>query len=110
MDPERVTALFRILQEVLTNVTRHANATEVSVRLAEEGDTLTLEIHDNGQGITREQISAINSLGILGMRERSLLLGGELIISGAPALGTTVTVRIPQAYQKQPDDVLEGSR
>jgi signal transduction histidine kinase len=101
IDRERATALFRILQEALTNVAKHANATQVSIRLAEEDGILTLEIHDNGQGITAEQLSAINSLGILGMRERSLLLGGELTVSGVPAFGTTVTVRIPAAYRKQ---------
>jgi two-component system, NarL family, sensor histidine kinase UhpB len=102
IDRERATALFRILQEALTNVAQHANATQVSVRLAEEAGILTLEIHDNGQGITAEQLSASDSLGILGMRERCLLLGGELIVSGVPAFGTTVTVRMPGAYQKQP--------
>jgi signal transduction histidine kinase len=104
IDRERATALFRILQEALTNVAKHANATQVSIRLAEEAGILTLEIHDNGQGITAEQLSAINSLGILGMRERSLLLGGELTVSGVPAFGTTVTVRIPAAYRKQLSD------
>ena len=96
MDQERATALFRILQETLTNVARHANATHVSVRLAEEDGILTLEVHDNGQGIAAEQLSASTSLGILGMRERALLLGGEFIISGAPGFGTTVKVRIPE--------------
>jgi signal transduction histidine kinase len=104
IDRERATALFRILQEALTNVAQHAHATQVSVRLTEEDGILTLEVHDNGQGITAEQLSATNSLGILGMRERSLLLGGELIISGVPAFGTTVTARIPAAYRKQPGD------
>jgi signal transduction histidine kinase len=95
IDRERATALFRILQESLNNVAQHANATEVSIRLAEEGGILTLEIHDNGQGITAEQHSAIDSLGILGMRERSVLLGGQLLVSGDRGLGSTVTVRIP---------------
>jgi signal transduction histidine kinase len=104
MDPERATALFRILQETLTNVARHANATEVDVRLAKEDGTLTLEIHDNGKGIGEEQLSVGRSLGILGMRERALLLGGELIISGAPGCGTTVRVRIPEAHHnKEPE-------
>jgi len=104
IDRERSTALFRILQEALTNVARHANATQVRIRLAEEDGILTLEIQDNGRGITAEQLSAINSLGILGMRERSRLLGGELVVSGVPALGTTVTVRIPVGTQKRPGD------
>ncbi|HWY48084.1 MAG TPA: ATP-binding protein [Bryobacteraceae bacterium] len=100
MDSERAAALFRILQEALTNVAQHANAAQVSVRLAEEVGILTLEIRDNGRGITEEQLSAINSQGILGMRERSLLLGGEPTVSGVPAFGTTVAVRIPVGTQK----------
>ena len=94
------TALFRILQEILTNVARHANATQVKVRLAKEEGSLILEVHDNGKGVSKEELSAGRSLGILGMRERALLLGGELTISGAPAFGTTVTVRIPGGLQE----------
>ena len=97
LDPERATALFRILQETLTNVARHANATQVSVRLAEEDGDLILEVRDNGKGIGEEQLSkGTKSLGILGMRERVLLLGGTLTISGAPGTGTTVSVLIPR--------------
>lgn len=62
---------------------------------------MTLEVHDNGTGIREEQLAADSSLGILGMRERALLLGGELAISGAPGEGTTVKVRIPEAYQEK---------
>jgi signal transduction histidine kinase len=95
IDRERATALFRILQEILTNVARHANATQVNVRLVKEQGSLILEVHDNGKGVSKEELSAGRSLGILGMRERALLLGGKLAIGGAPALGTRVTVRIP---------------
>ena len=101
IDREVATALFRILQETLTNVARHANATEVDVRLAREDDALTLEVHDNGAGISEEQVSADSSLGILGMRERAILLGGELAISGAPGEGTTMRVRIPETYDHE---------
>ena len=94
-DPERTTALFRIFQETLTNVARHAHATDVNVRLSQENGNLALEVHDNGQGIRQEQLSSRKSLGILGMRERALLLGGELIIHGSPGAGTTVRVCIP---------------
>ena len=104
IDREHATALFRILQEILTNVARHANATQVNVRLVKEEGSLILEVHDNGKGVSKEELSAGRSLGILGMRERALLLGGELTVSGAPAFGTTVTVRIPAAYGKQPDE------
>ena len=95
IDQERATALFRIFQETLTNVARHAGATEVRVRLAQENGSLILEVRDNGKGIREEQLSASTSLGILGMRERALLLGGELTISGVSGEGTTVRVRIP---------------
>jgi PAS domain S-box-containing protein len=103
LDPERATALFRILQETLTNVARHANATRVEVRLTQENEDLILQVHDNGQGIGDEHLSESRSLGILGMRERALLLGGELTISGDPASGTTVRVRIPGPDRKQPE-------
>jgi PAS domain S-box-containing protein len=99
IDQERATALFRILQETLTNVARHASATRVNIRLTKKEGGLHLEIRDNGKGISEEQLSAGRSLGILGMRERALLLGGELIISGVPGQGTVVSVRIPEARQ-----------
>jgi PAS domain S-box-containing protein len=98
IDQERATAMFRIFQETLTNVARHANASEVGVRLAKENGDLTLEVHDNGRGIGEEQLSGGRSLGILGMRERVTLLGGELGIIGAPEKGTTIIVRIPAAH------------
>jgi signal transduction histidine kinase len=98
IDQERATAMFRIFQETLTNVARHANASEVGVRLAKENGDLTLEVHDNGRGIGEEQLTGGRSLGILGMRERVALLGGELGIIGAPQKGTTIRVRIPVAH------------
>jgi PAS domain S-box-containing protein len=101
LDAERATALFRILQETLTNIARHANATEVDVTLAQRKGDLLLEVHDNGKGISNKDLSEGQSLGILGMRERALLLGGELTISGAQGKGTTVKVRIPAAARTQ---------
>jgi signal transduction histidine kinase len=98
MDPERATALFRIFQETLTNVARHANATQVNVKLVQNCD-LSLEVRDNGKGMPEKQLSAGQSLGILGMRERALLLGGELTISGGPGKGTIVKVRIPNIHR-----------
>lgn len=95
-DPDGATALFRIFQETLTNVARHAKATEVDIRLAKENDNLVLEVHDNGLGAREEQLSAAKSLGILGMRERALKLGGEFTILGISGGGTTVRVRIPR--------------
>ena len=95
IDQQLATALFRILQETLTNIARHAHATQVDVRLAKEGDSLTLDVRDDGKGISEDQLTAGSSLGILGMRERAILLGGELSINGSPGQGTTVRVRIP---------------
>jgi PAS domain S-box-containing protein len=96
IEPEHGTVLFRIFQETLTNVARHANASELDVRLAKDDGNLLLGVHDNGKGIHEDQIAQGRSLGILGMRERALLVGGELTISGAPGMGTTVLLRIPQ--------------
>jgi len=99
IDSETATAVFRIFQETLTNVARHAKAGEVQVRLAEEDGALTLEVHDNGRGIGEDELASAESLGILGMRERALLLGGTLTISGVPGKGTTVMLRIPQVQR-----------
>ncbi len=99
IDPERATAVFRILQETLTNVARHAGASQVDVRLAEQNGDLCLEVHDNGKGIGEAQLASGGSLGILGMRERAVLLKGELTIRGDPGKGTTVSVRIPKAHR-----------
>jgi PAS domain S-box-containing protein len=93
--PELCTALFRIFQETLTNVTRHAQATLLAVTLKELDGELWLEVRDNGLGINERQINWRESLGLLGMRERALAFGGEVAITGAPGLGTTVTVRVP---------------
>jgi len=95
-DREQSTAIFRIFQETLTNVARHANATQVDVRLREEEGYIVFEVRDNGRGIAKEELSA-GGLGILGMRERAILLGGEFTIEGVPGKGTLVRVRIPGA-------------
>jgi signal transduction histidine kinase len=97
--PEAATALFRIFQETLTNIARHADATQVVAQLGEENGNLILEVRDNGKGISGEELTAKTSLGILGMRERVLLLGGTLTISGTPEKGTTVRVLIPDSRQ-----------
>lgn len=94
VNAESATAIFRIFQETLTNITRHAEATEVEVRLANDGDSIALEVHDNGRGLS-EELAAGGSLGILGMRERALLLKGKLTIHSAPGQGTAVNIRIP---------------
>jgi PAS domain S-box-containing protein len=89
------TAAFRIFQETLTNVARHAQATRVAVNLAAEAGSLVMQIRDNGRGITEKEKVNLKSLGLVGMRERATILGGEFRIDGKPGQGTTVTVRIP---------------
>jgi len=93
--PNVSTALFRILQETLTNVARHAKATRVEVVKQKQRDRLVLRVRDNGQGFDPEDPSISKSLGLLGMRERAALLGGRVNISSAPGKGTTVTAWIP---------------
>ncbi|MDP9169213.1 MAG: PAS domain-containing sensor histidine kinase [Acidobacteriota bacterium] len=89
------TAMFRIFQETLTNVARHAWATRVEVVLQKQGDRLVLLIHDNGCGFDQVDPSLSQSLGLLGMRERAAVLGGHVDISSAPGKGTTVAAWIP---------------
>jgi PAS domain S-box-containing protein len=101
IDVERATALFRIFQETLTNIARHAGATQARISLSQENGYLSLEVRDNGCGIGRDQPSASGSLGILGMQERALLLGGEFQIADDPGSGTIVQVRIPVADRRQ---------
>jgi len=89
------TAVFRIFQETLTNVLRHAAATEITVRLWEEDRRLMLEIADNGKGITDTEISSTTSLGLIGMRERVYGINGSIQFSGIQDKGTRVTVAVP---------------
>jgi diguanylate cyclase (GGDEF)-like protein/PAS domain S-box-containing protein len=88
-------ALFRILQEMLTNVARHAKAQHIEVKLAAMPDAVTLQIHDDGRGIRPQEIDNLHSLGLLGMRERAMRLGGFFDIRGIPGDGTMVSVSIP---------------
>lgn len=89
------TAVFRILQEILTNVIRHAQATRLEVMIEETAAFLTLRVHDNGRGITDSEIHSPKSIGLLGMQERARLQAGEVQFHGSPGRGTTVTVRLP---------------
>jgi PAS domain S-box-containing protein len=95
LDDARATAIFRIFQEALTNIVRHAQATRIQVRVRREAGAVVLEVRDNGRGIARDQLDNKKSIGLLGMRERAQALGGEARISGVPGEGTTVLVRIP---------------
>jgi signal transduction histidine kinase len=94
-DQDLNTAFFRIFQETLTNIIRHAKATVVEVRLLDTVGHLVLEVKDNGRGISEEEIHNTKSIGLLGIRERAALLGGEVRWRGEPGKGTTVSVRIP---------------
>jgi signal transduction histidine kinase len=92
---QQSTAVFRICEEALTNVMRHSHATRVKVRLKIDQDDLVLTIRDNGLGITPLEMSDSLSLGLLGMRERAHLIGGEIEIEGIEDKGTVVTARVP---------------
>jgi PAS domain S-box-containing protein len=95
LEPAHATAIFRIFQEALTNVVRHPSARKVAVRLVQEPNALVLEVADDGKGITPEQRAARRPLGILSMRERAHLLGGEVTIEGKPGEGCIVTLHMP---------------
>jgi len=99
-DKDRSTALFRIFQELLTNVARHANATKVGVQLA-DSDLLTLKVEDNGRGIQDQEFESPKSLGFLGLRERVLAFGGSIDVKGQEGKGTSVSVSIPNLVQQQ---------
>jgi PAS domain S-box-containing protein len=104
LDRDRSTALFRILQESLTNVVRHAAATQVEIVLQCKAGCVKLTIQDNGRGIQESQANAPSAVGLLGLRERALLLGGRCEISGRPGEGTRVEVRIPLAPKGNSED------
>lgn len=101
-DQDRSTALFRIFQELLTNVARHAHATRVSVQLVETDHSLSLAVEDNGRGIQEQEFESPRSLGFLGLRERVLAFGGSIEVKGQEGKGTTVSVSIPlPQFQQQ---------
>jgi PAS domain S-box-containing protein len=108
MEKDTAVAVFRIFQEALTNVLRHSGATKVTVVLREEerglfgNESFVLEIRDNGRGITEEELMNPGSLGLLGMKERAHVFGGELSLSGEPDGGTSVILKIPQDKNTSP--------
>jgi signal transduction histidine kinase len=97
MNPDKRTSivLFRILQEALTNVARHAEATRVTVNLSAKPNALSLKIKDNGKGISEDRLSSLTSFGILGIKESVLSLAGKVEIKGIPDKGTTVKLSLP---------------
>jgi len=95
VDEKTATTMYRIIQEALTNVSRHSDATRVELRVRRRGDELLLEIRDDGHGLTGAEIADPSSFGLIGMRERAAILGGSVHFEGVPGRGTIVSVRIP---------------
>jgi signal transduction histidine kinase len=99
LPPAIETALFRIVQEAMTNIVRHARATAVSVQLAREAGNVTLQIADNGNGFDPQALQPADlhgqGLGLRGMQERAIILGGEFQLKTAPGQGTVITIRVP---------------
>ncbi len=93
LDGDRATTIFRIFQECLTNITRHAEAQTVRTLLYTEDEDLVLVVADDGKGFCESKVSG--SLGVLGMRERAAAWGGSVHVSSSPGKGTTVTIRVP---------------
>ena len=95
LDSEQATAVFRMLQEALTNAARHSGASQVEVTIFRAGEDVTLTVRDNGKGFSPDRDRKIDSFGILGMEERAYLLGGQVHISSAPGGGTEIEIRLP---------------
>ncbi|MBF0538213.1 MAG: sensor histidine kinase [Nitrospirae bacterium] len=99
--PEASTAIFRIFQEAITNVCRHANANKVNAFMYNKGGDFIVKIVDDGRGIEEGKIFDYNSLGLLGMRERAAMLGWHLEIKGKPGMSTAVKILTPGTNSRQ---------
>ena len=99
LSKEQTTALFRVFQELLTNVMRHADANQVTVTLRKKEDDLLLIVKDNGRGITKEEINHPDSYGLLGIRERLYPWNGHVVFEGHPGQGTHVKVQLPLSFE-----------
>jgi signal transduction histidine kinase len=97
--PEVETALYRIVQEALTNVIRHAQAEHVDVLLERRGDHVVTIVEDDGVGFDTHEVTQSGRLGVFGMHERAEMLDGNLVVESAPGTGTTVFVEVPYADQ-----------
>ena len=97
LDDERATTIFRVVQESLTNIARHAQASRIEINLTFEPTCCRVSIHDNGRGFDT-QIAHQYKFGLMGMRERALTLGGSLEIDSSADRGTTVRVIIPLPF------------
>src|SRR5260370_189703 len=108
LDNGQATAVFRILQEALTNILRHAKATKVAIMAREESGQFLMSIKDNGRGISESEKSGPQSLGLLGMRERAHLVSGEIKIESTEGKGTEVTIRIPLSTSQRVGSVSQS--
>jgi signal transduction histidine kinase len=95
INERKTVAIFRIFQEILTNVARHSSASRVDVFLTTENNILELKVSDNGIGIKREDLESPKSLGLIGMKERANLVEGKLTINSILNIGTTVLLTVP---------------
>jgi signal transduction histidine kinase len=95
LDKQQTTELFRIFQEILANIAKHSGASKVVVFLKKEETIVTLRVKDDGIGIKDSDMANKNSFGILGMRERISLMGGQMNIKGVPGKGTTISISVP---------------
>jgi signal transduction histidine kinase len=95
LPPVVATVLYRVVQEALTNVLKHASATQVNVVLQQQLDQVQMTVEDNGQGLPPETAQGRGRLGLLGMRERVVLVGGTLELESSAGEGTTLFVRVP---------------
>ncbi len=105
LDIAKRTVLFRVAQEALTNIARHAKAGWASISITEHGEDVHLLIHDDGSSFKVQEVLAARGgkcLGLLGMRERMEMIGGTLEIASAPGRGTTITARLPASLPRRP--------
>jgi len=103
LDLDKRTVLYRVAQEALINVGKHAHASAVQVSLRRLGEVVAMEIHDNGKSFQVERVlldKKIKRLGLLGMRERVEMVGGEFAIESAKGQGTTIRVQIPYGRRR----------
>ncbi len=102
LDPSVSATVFRVFQESMLNVARHADASRVNISLKAREGSLEMDIKDNGTGITEETVATPTSFGLMGMRERIFAIGGNLDITGKHNMGTLVSVKVPLNRTQRP--------
>lgn len=108
LDPAKTTPVFRIVQEALTNVVRHASASAIDIHIDEMSNAVRIKVQDNGRGITDAQLASPSAIGLLGMRERAELIGAKLSIGSRPRRGTEVILTLAAA--SSPESAGSGGR